>query len=835
MTDSRHVRAPGAGRTETIVPEPRFAALWATLVYTIATLTLGFPALAGRFLVTTHSDQYIAGYAFREFAAESLRSGNGFPLWNPFLQGGMPYVAAMHGDIFYPTFLLRTFLPTDVAMTWGFVLHVILAGLFTYGFLRAAGLSFYAALVGGLAYLMSGPISGYVSPGHDGKLFVSALLPLACWFLTIGMRTGRTWTWGALALVTGLAVLSPHPQLLQYMLLAAGSYALWLALGRHGDGTSLPRPLAMRRLGFALGAVLLGFAMGAVQYLPVQEYVPWSPRAGGTGWDHAVSYSMPLEELVSTYVPQFSGILDAYWGRNIIHFHSEYFGAAALFLAVAGAFWSDRSGGKGFSRFWLGTFVVSLLWTLGGSTPFYRLVYAIVPGTTYFRAPSTMMYVTMFAVAVLAALGTERLLGGHLSRRYIVGWATAAALVALLATAGALTNIAVGIANGYPVPPEYVQRSVEGASANHGALVLGAWRSLIFVLAAAGIAWAIGLRRLTPRAAGMLLVLVLTADYWSVLRNYWQFVESADVVYAADPTIEAMQQESEPYRVLPMALAQRFGLPGAVFRDPFLDGDALMSHDVPNVVGYHGNELGRYQQLVGNPKGADLLSNVALRTMLNVRYLLTDVGPAESLDPSTPDVTLPMIIPGAQHVVGPVRNAAGSEVHLYRFSDGAEAAWVTPAIVKAPDDGVLATVRDPRFDSTVRRRVALFDTSAAVTAQPADLPLPEPSAIRATVRRISPSHLRVQLSDPVAEGSALVVSENYYPGWKATVQGRDVPVHRANYTLIGVPLPAGASTVDLEFGSAPYETGKLVTLLAIAAALALTVFGVSRGRAAAGV
>ena len=151
MTDSRHVRAPGAGRTDTVVPEPRLAMLWAALVYSVATLTLGFPALAGRFLVTTHSDQYIAGYAFREFAAASLRAGDGFPLWNPFLQGGMPYVAAMHGDIFYPTFLLRMFLPTDVAMTWGFVLHVILAGLFTYGFLRAAGLSFYAALIGGLA------------------------------------------------------------------------------------------------------------------------------------------------------------------------------------------------------------------------------------------------------------------------------------------------------------------------------------------------------------------------------------------------------------------------------------------------------------------------------------------------------------------------------------------------------------------------------------------------------------------------------------------------------------------------------------------------------------
>jgi hypothetical protein len=58
-----------------------------------------------------------------------MRQGGGFPLWNPYLMGGLPYVAAMHGDTFYPTFLLRAVLPTDAAMTWGYMLHVVLAAL----------------------------------------------------------------------------------------------------------------------------------------------------------------------------------------------------------------------------------------------------------------------------------------------------------------------------------------------------------------------------------------------------------------------------------------------------------------------------------------------------------------------------------------------------------------------------------------------------------------------------------------------------------------------------------------------------------------------------------
>ena len=265
--------------SETAIPFPSHPTWWAVGVFALAALSLGWPALSGQFLVSPHSDQYIAGYAFREFAAQSLRDGNGFPLWNPYLFGGMPYVAAMHGDIFYPTFLLRMILPTDVAMTWGFIIHVFLAGLFTYLFLRSLGLGFFGGLVGGLAYMMSGNVAGLVSPGHDGKLFVSALLPMAMLLVVRGVRDGKHWAWGALAVTVGLGVLSPHPQLLQYMLLVCGAFGLFLAFADTGAG-ALPRTTALRRLALAAAAVVVGFAMGAIQYLPVREYVPWSPRAG---------------------------------------------------------------------------------------------------------------------------------------------------------------------------------------------------------------------------------------------------------------------------------------------------------------------------------------------------------------------------------------------------------------------------------------------------------------------------------------------------------------------------------------------------------------------------
>ena len=212
-------RSPDAGRTDAELAPPPHSTLLAAAIYAICTMLLGYPALAGKFLVNPHSDQYIAGYAFRDFAAQSLKAGHGIPQWNPFLQGGLPYIAAMHGDIFYPTALLRWILPTDVAMTWEFIIHLFLCGLFTFCFLRAWRFGYWSALIGGLAYMLGGSIAGFASPGHDGKLFVSAMLPLGLLLLTRGVRDGRRWAWAAFALVCGLAFLSPHPQLLQYFLL----------------------------------------------------------------------------------------------------------------------------------------------------------------------------------------------------------------------------------------------------------------------------------------------------------------------------------------------------------------------------------------------------------------------------------------------------------------------------------------------------------------------------------------------------------------------------------------------------------------------------------------
>jgi hypothetical protein len=770
----------------------RRGTLYAAGIYAIATLTLAWPALLGQFLVNPRSDQYIAGYAFREFAASTLREVGQVPLWNPYLFGGMPYVAAMHGDIFYPTALLRVVLGTGAGMTWGFIIHVFLAGLFTYLLLRGLGIGFMGALIGGLAYMMSGNVAGLVSPGHDGKLFISALLPLSMLFVLRGVRDGRQWAWGALAVTVGLGVLSPHPQLLQYMLLVAGAFGLVLAFADSGTGR-LQRGIAIRRLAASAGAVMLGFAMGAIQYLPVREYVPWSPRAGGKSWELATTYSMPPEEMVNFWVPQFSGILDRYWGDNLIHLHSEYLGVAVLLLAALAFARGRRADQRTLLWFATGVTVIATLWALGGYTPFYRLVYAIVPGTKYFRAPSTMLYVVSFGVALLAAIGADRAVRREIGRRYLVTWTVVALAIGVLGATGGLTNLGVTVAAN--------QQQADFAMANDAALRGGALRSTLFGAMALACLFLLSTGRLARDAGGYLLAGIVAVDLWSVERHYWQFEPPAETLFAADATVEHVKNQPSPGRVLQFLTDRAHG------RDPFLNGDALMTHRIPTVLGYHGNELGRYQLLGGQAEEWRNIVNPNFWQLMNVKYVLTDA----------PDLN----VPGLTRVAGPVENAYGTTVSLFEMAEENPAAWVAPAMVKAPDEDVLATVLDPRFNI---RSVALFDTAAAVQGvELSSMPVPLP--IRATVTRPGPGSIDVALDQPAPDGSALVVSENYYPGWAATVDGQPAAIGRADVSLIGVPLPAGTRQVSLRFSSEPYETGTTVTLVAVLVALLWVVGG----------
>jgi uncharacterized membrane protein YfhO len=102
--------------------------------------------------------------------------------------------------------------------------------------------------------------------------------------------------------------------------------------------------------------------------------------------------------------------------------------------------------------------------------------------------------------------------------------------------------------------------------------------------------------------------------------------------------------------------------------------------------------------------------------------------------------------------------------------------------------------------------------------------------LAATERSYAPGQVDIDLSAPAPAGSSLVVSENYYPGWLASVDGKAANVGRVDYSLIGVELPQGARSVSLRFTSPAYERGKLITWIAIALGFLMLAGGLWRDR-----
>src|SRR5688572_5315932 len=786
-------RTPQRPSAAPIVHAFRFEWAWASLVFVICVLALGYPALAGEFLVNPMSDQFNTGYAYRVFGAEQPRTTGGFPQWNPYILGGIP-VAAQHGDVFYPTFILRLLLPVDVAITWSFLGHLFLAGLFTFGFVRALGFAFWPALLAGVAYMMSGQVASLVSPGHDGKMYVSALAPLLLWMIVRAVRDGRAWAWGMIALVTGLAILTPHNQMVYYLALFCIPFTIWIAL--RGREEPPAKPIAVRRVLIAGVAAAIGFAIAAIQFLPFYAYLDFAARGVARGYEYATSYSMPPEEMLNFYLPHFSGILEAYWGRNFFKLHSEYVGAIVLLLAglAFGAVHRRKE-----VWFWGVAGLVATLVALGGHTPFYRLWY-LLPMMKVVRAPAMIFYIAQLAIAVLAAIGLERALREGVRRGYLIGWGVFAVVVVVLAGGGALTSIAQSLAA--PERFAFVEQ-------NAGALIGGAVRSLLFVGLALGVLWAGTQRRLSGMAMAAALVALAAADLWSVERGYFRFSPPARQLYASDPTIEYLQRLEEPGRVMALALADG----GAI--DPVMDGDALVRHRVRSVTGHQGNEFQRWVELAGakSPAPPPNLFKREFRRLANVRFWLTNVD----LPPEHPQ------LPGMRFIrrVGPVTNASGNQVWLYELDEPNPAAWLAPLIAEAAPDAIRATVMDASFDL---RRAALFDSSAAV--QGATLAVaPEPLSTPVKVTYPTPREIRVDLGQPAPQGSALIVSENWYPGWRALVDGRPATVARADYTLMGIPLPAGARRVELSFADPVYARGKIVTIVALAITFALIAGG----------
>ncbi len=493
--------------------EPRRGWLVAGVVFVLAALTLCWPMLAGKLI--NGSDYYLAGWGFRSFGAEYFKQHHAIPLWNPYIFGGMPYVAGMHGDIFYPTAWLRWLLPMATATNLTFAGHIVLAGATMYALLRGLRLSWGAAVIGGVAYQLSGIVASMVNPGHDGKLFVSAVAPLLFLGLLKGIRERQMAGYGCAALAVGLA-LHGHPQPGYYLLVAAALWGLFLVFW---DPEGPQGTARYRALGWSALTVALGIGLYAIQLLPLLAYVPDSPRgAGGPsgGWEYATGFAFPPAELFTTFFPQLNGMDQAYTGTNGFKLHTEHLGVVVLLLALCGL------GGQSHRRERLvigGIGLLFLLVAFGGHTPFYRLWYELMPTQKNVRAVGQAFYLVALAVCVFAGFGAERLLSGQVPKRRILIGAGLFAVIGLFGAIGALGGLAQALAH-----PGLVQAAVQNAPD----IQRGGIRLLVFALAGGGILYAVATAKLSGRLAVAALVAVVAADLWSIDRRFFDFDRTAE-------------------------------------------------------------------------------------------------------------------------------------------------------------------------------------------------------------------------------------------------------------------------------------------------------------------
>ncbi len=757
--------------------EPRAPAVKALLVFVLSALTLCWPMLLGQFLIGPASDQE-AGYSFRHFAAQYFQSHGAIPQWNPYIFAGLPFIGAAHGDIFYPTAWLRWILPTDLAMNLGFALHIVAAGLATYGLMRTLKASWAGAVVAGLSYELTGIVISLVHPGHDGKLFVSALAPLLLMGIVRAVRDRELAGYGIIALSTGLA-LQGHPQASYYLLIAGGVWGAFWVFGPEGPTGSA----RFRVILGAAGAVALGVGLYAVYALPMREYVAYSPRAEGgynSGWDYAISYALPPEELLGLILPKVDGAMNAYFGRNGLKLHTEYLGPVVLMLAALGI----GGAGRRQPRVALGTIAgLFLLVSLGGATPFFRLWY-LLPLMSRLRAPGMAFFLVALPLSIFAGWGGERLLKGtaQLGRAWIA--AGVAGLLALLGTLGILQTVAEDIARNAGFEGG-IELAISGASA----LRLDSIRLLVTVAVAAAIIWVIGRRRLAGGTAIAALLAVVFADLWTVGREYFVFSPPAAVTYGSDDIMKKLEATPKPYRVYGPA-ASVSGL------NPYPKG-WLMAAGIPTLFGYHGNELRTFDDLLGGKNQWKNQLNPAFWKLFAIRFIVLNQA---------------QTVPGFHQVLGPVTTQHGPGF-LLEADTIPPYARVLAGAAKVPDSQLVATVSDARFPFDL---LAVYPDSASVTPEPLNGAIPGPSPVTAAVTGWEAGRFAVAMNGTVSAPQYLVIAENWYRDWHATIDGEPATVLRAQGSLLSVVVPPGAKSVAFWFDSPAYHQGKTISLISLA-------------------
>ena len=346
------------------------------------------------------------------------------PLWNPYQGFGRPFAANMESQPFYPLTTLLSLHVTPRTFTWYLMLRLLVAGICGFGFLRML-VSFVPALAGAVACMFAGYLILYLNLTH---ISVEVLSPAALWAAECLIRKPGYKSMAWFAAVILLVFLGGMPESAFLLFLFVYSYIVVRIF-------SQPAALGIRKrqIGYLSAATVAGLCLSAFFLLPFFEFLHHSFNIHQSGMQDGLLHDKLNASFLGYLVPL------AFGPPQTLRDLRNYFGVIGFFLmcvAAAGSWRRKRAGSTATDP------LIAITWFAWAVILFVWLKRYGVPGVNQlgmlpvFRLVLFAKYlepIQSFAVAILIAIGLERLLRRQVTARaQIIAWiATCTLLVSI--------------------------------------------------------------------------------------------------------------------------------------------------------------------------------------------------------------------------------------------------------------------------------------------------------------------------------------------------------------------------------------------------------------------
>jgi hypothetical protein len=754
---------------------------------------------------------------WRAFAWDILRSGH-LPLWNPLNGMGAPLLANYQSALVYPPNWFLFLLDAVGGVSWAawgqailVAAHLAWAGLGMAFLARRLGLNELAQTVSGLAFGMSEYLvarSGFLSINAAAAWLPWVILCLQS--LELGgpadspgkgdrksLKYGSFWgvvrarfcvlarevrrvRW--LAICLAMLLLAGHAQIAWYTLLLAFMWAAGMGWTKSGENQALQgaNRLAadfakrMRCVGEIWGrlllALILAAGLAAIQLLPTAEYLMQSQRSSQVDMDFTLNYSFWPWRFLTLLAPDMFGnpARGDYWGYGNYWEDAAYIGVLPLLMAL-GAILRRKPLAKGL----MALVVLSFILALGKNTPVFPWLYRWVPSFDMFQAPTRFSIWAVFALSLLAGLGVQtwkRPTGRGLY------WTR-------LATAGAFA-VTLGAGLG-----SYFFSSIN--------------LTYLRATALAGL-WGLG--------SGLLALTAAPTDdgddkYHPILVRLWPvgvvlFV-AADLLVAGwglNPGIRSSfytQQADASQIHLDGSTRGRIYMPATVEDElkfkQFMRFDSLQ----PRVdwAEMRGTRLPNLNLLDGLPSANNFDPLIPGRYD---RWLQALENPGYS------PIALNLM---AVSAVGTIEAAGKNGVAFEPIQSGERLRWVPCAQAAKDADSAWEALFTGQFDP---EREVIIEGEGDASASDC-----QGGAAKADIQVVFEHTNQIVMHISAPSQGWFVLSDVWYPGWQARVDGRAAHIWRANYLFRAVQVEAGEHDVVFSYLPQSFYLGSFASLMAL--------------------